>query len=110
MRRYFVPAARGFVWAYLEPFLARDRVGVILVVLRAEILADGREAVSFRLCDNRLATIFLSRSSREEEMPYTSAASSIVGYGLASFTGLLIALRIALSLEMRKHCLGFQVG
>jgi hypothetical protein len=69
--------------------LARDRVGIILV-LRAEILADDKDAVFFRLGDNKPATIFLSRSSLEEEIPYTSAASSIVGYGLASFTGLLI--------------------
>jgi hypothetical protein len=72
--------------------LARERAGVILVVLRAEILADGKDAAFFCLGDTKPATIFLSRSSLEEEMPYTSAASSIVGYGLASFTGLLIQL------------------
>lgn len=86
--------------------MVRDRVAVVLV-LRAELLADDKAAVFFRLGDNKPATIFLSRCSLEEEMPYVSAASSIVGYGLASFTGLLILLlRIALSLEMRKPCLG----
>lgn len=74
--------------------MARDRVAVIFA-LRAEILADDaddKDAAFFCLGDTKPATIFLSRSSLEEEMPYTSAASSIVGYGLASFTGLLIQL------------------
>lgn len=69
--------------------MVRDGVAVVLV-LRAALLADDKDAGFLRLGDNKPATIFLSRSSLDEEMPYTSAASSIVGYGLASFTGLLI--------------------
>ena len=90
-RCYFVPAARFFVWACWELSLARDRT-LVVFAFRAEILTgvDGGAAALFRRCGNKPATIFFSRSSLDEEIPYTSAASSIVGYGVASFTGLLI--------------------
>ena len=81
--------------------MVRDRVAAVLIVLRAE----GKTVVFFGPGDNKFATIFLSRSSLDEEMPYSAAASSMVGYGLASFTGLLIQLlRIALNLQMHKQC------
>jgi len=66
--------------------MARDACFVLLSVLEKRVTG----LALARLAANRVCTNFLSRWSRDEEMPYTSAASSIVGYGLTSFTGLLM--------------------